>query len=156
MSGIVRPDSTTPDAEVRLSIVIEAPSEKVFRALTDPDVVAKWFSLPSGKWPVIEPRVDGIYDLGWTYDMHGKPVTAGTTRILEMIENERLVTDWLDWRGDPARQRQRVAWHLENLGGRTRVTLVHDGFERPADVGDYPFGWRTFLDGLKNAAEGTN
>lgn len=154
-SGIVRPDFSTPDAEVRLSIVIDAPREKVFRALTDPDVVAKWFSLPSSKWPVIEPRVDGIYDLGWTYDMNGKQVTAGTTRVLDIVENERLVTDWLDWRGDPSRPRQRLVWQLETVGGKTKVTLVHDGFERPADMGDYPFGWLYFLEGLKNTAEGT-
>ena len=155
-SGIVRPDFTNPDAEIRLSIVIDAPREKVFRALTDPEVMAKWFSLPSSKPPVVEPRVGGTYDLGWTYEMYGKQVTAGTTRILDIVENERLVTDWLDWRGDATRKPQRLAWLLENVGGKTKVTLVHDGFERPADMGDYPFGWVYFLDELKKAAEGTN
>lgn len=27
-------------------------------------------------------------------------MTGGPTKILDIITNERLVTDWLDWRGD--------------------------------------------------------
>ncbi len=154
-SGIVRPDFTKPDAEIRLSIVIDAPREKVFRALTDPDVLAKWFSLPLSQRPVVDPRAGGTYNLNWVYDVGGKQVTAGTSRILDIVENERLVTDWLDWRGDSSRKPQRLAWLLENVGGKTKVTLVHDGFERPADIGDYPFGWLSFLDDLKKTAEGT-
>jgi uncharacterized protein YndB with AHSA1/START domain len=155
-NGIVRPDFTSPDAEIRLSIVIDAPREKVFRALTDPDALARWFSLPSSKPPVVEKRIGGVYDLGWEYEMGGKLVRAGTTKILDLVENERLVTDWLDWRGDPSRHPQRIAWLLEDAGGKTRVTFVHDGFERPADIGDYPFGWRGFLEQLKDSVEGTN
>ena len=154
-SGIVRPDFTNPDAEIRLSIVIDAPKERVFRALTDPAVMAKWFSLPNCRPPVVEPRVGGVYDLNWVYDIKGQPVAAGTSRILDMVENERLVTDWLDWRGDTSRGPQRLAWHLATVGSKTKVTLVHDGFERPADIGDYPFGWPGFLDELKKTAEGT-
>ena len=154
-SGIVRPDFTKPDAEIRLSIVIDAPREKVFRALTDPDVLAKWFSLPLSQRPVVDPRAGGTYNLNWVYDVGGKQVTAGTSRILDIVENERLVTDWLDWRGDSSRKPQRLAWLLENVGGKTKVTLVHDGFERPADIGDYPFGWLSLLDDLKKTAEET-
>ena len=155
-SGIVRPDFTSPNPEIRLSIVIDAPREKVFRALTDPEVMAKWFSLPNCQPPVVEPHAGGTYNLNWVYDLGGKTVNAGTSRILDIVENERLVTDWLDWRGDSSRKPQRLAWLLESVGGKTKVTLVHDGFERAADIGDYPFGWRHFLDGLKKTAEGTN
>lgn len=155
-TGIVRPDFTNPNAEIRLSIVIDAPKEKVFRALIEPDALAKWFSLPSSKAPVVEPRIGGVYDLGWTYEVGGKPVIAGTSRILDLVENERLVTDWLNWRGDRSRPPHRLAWLLHEVDGKTRVTLVHDGFERAADLSDYPFGWPYFLDGLKKMSEGTN
>jgi uncharacterized protein YndB with AHSA1/START domain len=153
-TGIVRPDFTNPDAEIRLSIVIDAPREKVFRALTDPEALAKWFSLPSSRPPVVDKRVGGVYDLGWEYQMGGKLVRAGTTKILDLVENERLVTDWLDWRGDASRRPQRIAWLLDDAGGKTRLTFVHDGFERPADIGDYPFGWVGFLEMLQRYAEG--
>ena len=152
--GIVRPDYTQPHAEIRLSILIDAPREKVFRALTDPDALATWFALPTGGRPIVDPRPGGVYDLGWKYEMGGKPVSAGTSRIIDIVENERLVTDWLDWRGDTSRRPHRLAWLLESVGSKTKVTLVHDGFERHADLSDYPFGWVYFLDALKSAAEG--
>lgn len=152
-SGVVRPDFTNPHAEVRLTIVIDAPREKVFRALTDPEALAKWFSLPASNKPVVDLRNGGVFDLGWEYDVGGKRVKAGTTRILDVVENERLVTDWLDWRGDSSRRPQRIAWLLDSVGDKTRVTFVHDGFERPADMSDYPFGWVYFVDLLKRTVE---
>jgi len=44
----------------------------------------------------------------------------------------------------------KVTWTLEALddGRRTRVTLVHDGFEQMADRGDYLSGWAGFLNRL--------
>lgn len=152
-AGVVRPDFTNPNAEIRLSIVIDAPRDKVFRALTDPEILARWFSLPSSKPPVVDKRIGGVYDLGWEYDFGGKRIRAGTTKILDLVENERLVTDWLDWRGDTSRRPQRIAWLLDDVDGKTRVTFVHDGFERPADIGDYPFGWAGFLEQLKDNVE---
>ncbi len=59
----------------------------------------------------------------------------------------------MDWRGDATRPLTRVAWLLEDAGAGTRVTLVHSGFSRVVDLGDYPFGWRSFLDRLKNLIE---
>ena len=34
-----------------------------------------------------------------------------------------------------------------------KVTLVHSGFSRVVDLSDYPFGWRSFLEGLKSLVE---
>ena len=153
-AGVLRPDFTNPNAEIRLSILIDAPKEKVFRALTDPDALVKWFSLPASKKPIVDKRIGGVYDLGWEYEVGGRRVRAGTSKILDLVENERLVTDWLDWRGDASRRPQRIAWLLDRVDDKTRVTFVHDGFERPADIGDYPFGWAGFLEMLKDAVEG--
>lgn len=79
---------------------------------------------------------------------------GGPTKILEMVPNERLVTDWLDWRGDTTRPATRITWLLEDARDATRVTLIHDGFSRVVDQSDYPFGWTWFLDRLKEATEG--
>jgi uncharacterized protein YndB with AHSA1/START domain len=148
--AIVRPDFTDPRPEIRVSIVIEAPRERVFRALLEPAALDSWIA--SGAQ--VEPRVGGRYRYGWKYKLGGKDVEGGPTKILELVENERIVTDWPDWRGDESRGSTRVAWILESLGpDRTRVTLVHDGFGRAADIGDYPFGWGGFLRRLKGALE---
>jgi uncharacterized protein YndB with AHSA1/START domain len=133
-----------------VSIVIEAPRERVYRALLDPAALNAWIA--SGA--EVEPRAGGRYRYGWKYEVGGRRVEGGPTKILELVENERLVTDWTDWRGDEKRGVTRVSWALESLApNRTRVALVHDGFSRAADVGDYPFGWGGFLRRLKRHAE---
>lgn len=71
------------------------------------------------------------------------------------MPNERLVTDWLDWRGNDTRPPTRLAWLLDDVPGGTRVTLGHDGFSRVVDQGDYPFGWVYFVEKLKATVETT-
>ena len=149
--GIVLPDYSDPSPEVRLSIVIDAPAERVFKALIDPVALNQWIASAAE----VEPRIGGRYSYGWTYEHGGRSVAGGPTRILDLVPNERLVTDWPDWRGDPTRPNTRVAWLLEPLGSKTRVTVVHGGFARTTDISDYPFGWPGFLSQLKTHLEGS-
>jgi uncharacterized protein YndB with AHSA1/START domain len=124
----------------------------VFRALLDPALLDAW---TFGKASV-ERRVGGRYSYGWVYEHDGRTVEGGPTRILEMEENVRLVTDWPDWRGDAANGGQKITWLLEDDGEGTRLTLIHDGFARASDISDFPFGWNGFLGLIKQAvAEGS-
>jgi uncharacterized protein YndB with AHSA1/START domain len=148
-SGIVLPDYTDPSPEIRVSIVIDAPRERVFRALMDPAALNEWIAAAA----VVEPRVGGAYGYGWKYKHGGRDVEGGPTKILDLVENERLVTDWTDWRGQHERGMTRVAWLLESVGEKTKVTLVHGGFSRAADMSDYPFGWGEFLGRMKSTVE---
>jgi uncharacterized protein YndB with AHSA1/START domain len=143
--NVVLPDFTTDKPEVRVSIEIAAPPAKIFRALLDPATLDRWLHAAS--------HVDvatGAYSYGWKYEVEGKPVLGGPTRILELVEDRKLVHDWTDWRNDPAKPLTRVTWLLEPLAGgaRTRLTLVHDGFAMPVDRGDYQQGWEGFLSAL--------
>jgi uncharacterized protein YndB with AHSA1/START domain len=147
--GIVLPDFTDPSPEIRISLVIDAPRDLVFRALIDPAALNTWVASSAE----VEPRVGGRYRYGWRYPVGGRDVDGGPTTILDLVENERLVTDWLDWRGDDTRSPTRVAWLLEDVGEKTRVTVVHGGFSRAADASDYPFGWAEFLGRLKSVTE---
>ncbi|HEY7189369.1 MAG TPA: SRPBCC family protein [Vicinamibacterales bacterium] len=149
--GIVLVDYTDDSPEIRTSIVIDAPPDRVFRALIDPAVLNTWIATAAE----VEPHVGGRYSYGWNYQHGGRDVTGGPTRILELVPNERLVTDWPDWRGDPRKPPTRVAWLIEPFGSKTRVTVVHGEFPRAVDISDYPFGWRGFLDQLKTAMEGS-
>jgi len=130
---LVRPDFTDPAPEIRVSIEIDAPRERVFRALLDPAALNAWIATGAE----VEPRVGGRYRYGWNYKMAGRDVQGGPTKILELVENERIVTDWPDWRGDESRGSTRVAWILESLGpSRTRVArraaVGHDARRAPA------------------------
>ena len=151
--NVVLPDYGARKPEVRLAIEIGAPPAKVFRALLDPELMNKWL------WGA-KAQVDlaaGTISYGWQYEVEGRNVVGGPTRIIEIVANQRLVTDWTDWRGDPNKPLTRVTWTLDGLaaGTRTRVTLVHDGFELPVDRSDYQQGWGEFARALRDLVEGT-
>lgn len=149
--GVLRPDFADPAPEVRIAIVIEAPPAAVFRALLEPEALARWFG--QGGTVSVDPKVGGRFELGWKYQIEGKDVLGGPTKILELIPDRRLVVDWTDWRGDPTVTGQTIAFELEPVAQGTRVTLVHAGFVRPVDISDYPFGWPWFLGKLRDVAE---
>ncbi len=128
--------------------MIVAPPDVVFRTLITPSLVDVWFD---GKGSVIEPRVGGRYSINWRYTVDGREFDAGPTRILEYIENELLTLDWMDWRGDISVQPQTISFRLERVDDKTRVTFVHAGFERTADIGDYLFGWSEYTTKLREA-----
>lgn len=149
-AGIVLPDYADPEPKVTLSIFIAAPKEAVFRALIEPEAVNRWLG---SKAAVVEPRVGGRYQLNWQYQVDGRDVTGGPTKILEFVPNERLVLDWPDWRGDPTVTGQWIGFSLVAEGSGTRVNFVHGGFERTSDQSDYPFGWVYFLGELTKVVE---
>ncbi len=148
--GVILPDFSNPAPEVRQTIFIEAARAQVFQALLAPALLAKW----TYGTPVVEPRAGGRYSYGWTYDYDGQQVLGGPTRILELVENERLVTDWPDWRGDASNNGQKITWLLEDCGAGTNLTLIHDGFVRAADISDFPFGWSGFLEMIRDVCLG--
>lgn len=139
--GVVRPDFADPNPEIRVSTVIDAPVDKVFQAFIDAELLKRWTFAPA---PVVEPWVGGRYEYGWTYEIDGRQVTSGPTHLIEYEENRKLVTDWPDWRGDPEVPAQRITWQFDEVGGKTCVTMVHDGFVRTVDISDFPFGWAGF------------
>lgn len=149
--GVVLPDFTSAAPEVRASIEVAAPPTRVFRALMVPELMNQWLFDAAARVDVTR----GEYSYGWSYEVDGRKVAGGPTRILELVEDQRLVTDWPDWRGDPDKPSTRVTWLLETLadGRHTRVTLIHAGFEHPVDRSDYQQGWAEFLVMLAQVAQ---
>lgn len=146
---VLRPDFADDNPEIRLSMTVAAPREAVFRALTEPDALREWMGAPA---PVVEPRVGGRYELGWTYTVEGAEVSGGPMKILDIVPDERLVVSWPDWRGDTSVPMQSITWELEPHGSGTRVTLIHAGFPRTVDFSDYPFGWGHFMSEMAKVA----
>ena len=145
--GMCLPDYDDPDPAITQSILIDAPREQVFKALVTPELMAKWLFAENA---VVEAHVGGTYSYGWNYEIAGKSVTGGPTKILDYVENEKLVTDWPDWRGDETVPDQTVTWLLEDAESQTRVTVIHSGFVRTVDFSDFPFGWGHFLSMLSD------
>ena len=148
-SAVFLPDFSDPTPRLRQTVLINVPRDRVFQALLDPAVLDPCFGAQS----VVEPRVGGRYSYGWKYGVRGQTVSGGPTTILELVEDSKLVTDWPNWRGDPLMPVQRLTWLFESVGENTRVILIHEPFERVADLSDYPQGWAYFLGALKSRLE---
>lgn len=145
--SLYRPDFSHPIPRVRLSVLIDAPRDKVFQALIEPAQLARWLG---GAAPVVEAQLGGRYVWEWKRTGCAAPVRGGPTKILELVEDTKLVTDWCGRAEAPA---QRVTWVFESVMHRTRVILIHEPFERTADLADYPHGWTTLLNRLKSLME---
>jgi uncharacterized protein YndB with AHSA1/START domain len=153
-SDVVLPDYADPAPEVRRSILVAASPAAVFRALTEPALLNRWFAADAR----VDLRVGGWLDPGWAGEAQrtepGDPGAPGegALRILELVPDHRLVLAWPDWRGSPDVPMQRVSFELTPEGSSTRVELVHSGFVRAVDRSDYLQGWAGFLGALSRVA----
>ena len=113
---------TTPsDREIRIERIFDAPRKKVWRAMTDPELVAQWWG--RGNKLVIE-RMEVKRGGHWRFVEHGPDGVHGFEgRFREVTPPERVVQTF-EWDGMPGHV---VIEHvtLEDLGdGRTKVTNV--------------------------------
>ena len=122
---------TTPsDREIRIERVFAAPRERVWRAMTDPALVAQWWG--RGNKVVIE-KFEPVRGGHWRFVEHSPEGQHGFEgRFREVTPPERVVQTF-EWDGMPGHV---VVEHitLEDLGdGRTRiinVSLFHTTEER--------------------------
>jgi uncharacterized protein YndB with AHSA1/START domain len=122
---------TTPsDREIRVERIFAAPRERVWRAMTDPALVAQWWG--RGNRLVIE-RDEVVRGGHWRYVEHADDGVHGFEgRYREVVAPERVVRTF-EWDGMPGHVAVETAT-LEDLGdGRTRlvsVSLFHTAAER--------------------------
>lgn len=122
------------DREIRIERIFNAPRERVWRAFTDPALVAQWWG--RGNKLVIE-RMELERGGHWRYVEHGpNGVNGFEGRYREVTPPERIVQTF-EWDGLPGYVVIETAI-LEDLGdGRTRVvntSLFHTTEERDGMV----------------------
>ena len=113
---------TTPsEREIRVERIFDAPRDVVWRAMTDPDLVAQWWG--RGNKLVIE-RDERVRGGHWRYVEHAGGETHGFEgRYAEIVPPERTVRTF-EWDGMPGHVILETAT-LEDLGdGRTRLVAV--------------------------------
>lgn len=126
-----RAQITTPaDREIRIERIFNAPRERVWRAFTDPKLVAQWWG--RGNKLVIE-RMELERGGHWRYVEHTPEGPQGFEgRYREVTPPSRLVQTF-EWDGMPGHVAINDAT-FEDLGdGRTKVvtvSLFHTTFER--------------------------
>jgi len=124
-------------AEVVFERRFEAPPERVWRALTDPEELAGWLA-PAA----IDLRVGGSIVLKFEDGDE-----RGT--ITEIREPELLAYTWNEGETDSL-----VRFELEPDGGGTRLMLRHT-FEGEVDLSSYGGGWHHHLEQLIAQMAGT-
>ena len=124
-------------AEVVFERRFEAPPERVWRALTDPEELAGWLA-PAA----IDLRVGGSIVLKFEDGDE-----RGT--ITELREPEVIAYTWNEGETDSL-----VRFKLEPEGGGTRLVLRHT-FEGEVDLSSYGGGWHHHLEQLIAQMAGT-
>jgi uncharacterized protein YndB with AHSA1/START domain len=122
---------TTPvEREIRIERIFDAPRDRVWRAFTEPELLAQWWG--RGNKLVIE-KFEPVRGGHWRVVEHGPEGTHGFEgRFREVTPPERIVQSF-EWDGMPAHVVIETIV-LEDLGdGRTRVvntSLFHTNEER--------------------------
>jgi uncharacterized protein YndB with AHSA1/START domain len=127
----VKATVTTPsDREIHIERIFNAPRERVWKAMTDPDLVAQWWG--RGNKLVIE-RFEPKRGGHWRFVEHGPEGVHGFEgRFREVTPPERVVQTF-EWDGMPGHVTVETIV-LQDLGdGRTKVintSLFHTTEER--------------------------
>jgi uncharacterized protein YndB with AHSA1/START domain len=126
---------------------IRAPPGRVFRALTDPRWIRRWFADEAE----VEPRKGGRYRFAWT----GGPQHTGS--IVEWVAGRKVTFDW-SWEGYEAVGPTRLTYTVGRWGRGTLLTVVHTGIPRQDRWLDLyigaEWGWTYFAMNLKSVVEG--
>jgi uncharacterized protein YndB with AHSA1/START domain len=130
-------------------LYIKATQEQVWDAITNPEIVAKFFH---------GAQVDSTYEVGTkirSLSPDRSQLWAENT-VLESDPPRRLVHTWrsLYDRDLAAEQESRVTWEIESQpGGFSKLTLIHDRLEGSPKTAASVQGWSYILSNLKTVVE---
>jgi uncharacterized protein YndB with AHSA1/START domain len=135
----------------RAAIVINAPTSRVWDALTQPDLIKQYLfgTTVTTDWRVDSPiTYEGIWE-GKAYKDKG---------IVLQVEPEKLLisTFWSALSGLPdiPENYQTVRYELAAEGTGTRLTLIQDNNATQEDANHSAQNWSMVLDGMKKLLEG--
>jgi uncharacterized protein YndB with AHSA1/START domain len=136
---------------VRLHRVLRTSPEKLYRAFTDPDAMAKW--LPphgfTGKVHQMDARVGGSWRMSFTNFGSGNSHSFGG-QYLELVPGERLrYTSKFDDANLPGEMQTTVTLRKVSCG--TDVDVVQEGI--PAVIPTEALGWQESLTLLAQLVE---
>jgi uncharacterized protein YndB with AHSA1/START domain len=116
------------DDKIVQEVVIKAPAERIFRALTKPDELLKWWCA-EGKFKVVNAECDLQPGGSWRMKVTGAGTEALTSTVYgqyETIEPPHLLTyTWI--REDEDLPETLVRWDLNEKDGYTTVRVTHSG-----------------------------
>ncbi len=135
------------DISLTLNRVIDAPSDKVYAAWTDPEILKKW--LAPGDAEVTIAATNVMVGGALRVEIRASDGTIwcirGVYREVEPLR--RLVHTWV-WEGSDVESL--VTANFEPLApGKTLLTLTHSRFERSESRDEHVRGWSSCLSKLE-------
>lgn len=115
--------------------------EQVFDAWVNPVSVKAW--LADGEKAIVDPREDGLFYIempyeGRNYPHYGRYLRVERPRVLEFT-----------WVSEGTRGKESVVKiELVARGGKTELTLSHEGLPDQEMADSHQGGWSNFLDSL--------
>jgi uncharacterized protein YndB with AHSA1/START domain len=135
----------------RVSQVVKAPRDAVYRAFIEPEAVATWLSPDNmkGHLEIFEPRPGGKFRMSLIYlgtkdRPHGKTsedVDTSEGTFVEVIPNEKIVqlvqfeSDQPEMAGEMT-----ISWTLADVPGGTEVTVLMEGIPQGIRLEDNELG----------------
>jgi uncharacterized protein YndB with AHSA1/START domain len=148
------PDRIAPDS-LRFERLLDAPVEKVWRYLVDPELRARWFmggptDLKVGGAIAMTMNHDRLSDeqVG-TPDRYKQYLGHSWEERITRIEPPRLLA--FTWEAGEAGE---VTFELIDEAGRTRLVLTHTGLRGRADAINFGGGWHSHLEALSRRIRG--
>jgi uncharacterized protein YndB with AHSA1/START domain len=150
----------TPDQDaVVAEVLIDAPPERVFRALTDEGELIRWFTDPS--CPVKFWKMDARLGGGYSYRTEKGIAVVNNIdefechgEIVEFDPPRLLVYTWVGNWHENKTLRTIVRWELTPVNNGTHVRVTHSGLaQEEVARKDYAGGWSGALVQLKEFAE---
>lgn len=130
------------DTPIIVQYKINAPIDKVWKALTDKNEMKTWyFDIQDFK-----PEVGVVFNF---YEPGGENKYHHQGEILEFIPNRKLKHTWSY--PDFSDQKTTVTWELQSENDETLVTLIHEGIDCFKDLGEgfsrvsFTGGWNAIL-----------
>jgi uncharacterized protein YndB with AHSA1/START domain len=136
------------DRTIEITTSIDAPRDRVFRALTDAGELSRWWTTGAES----DPRTGGSFSYTWEFerDIDRNHTREGEYRVV--TPDERISYDWPMPQGNTV-----VDFRLEPSGHETTVTLLHSGWGSggawEAAYEMHEGGWQFFLENLKGYLE---
>ena len=129
--------------EFATEVDLPAPTEEVFRHLTDPAAMIRWM----GQHAVLKPVPGGAFEV----DINGVPVRG---QYLEVDPPRRVLVSWgVAGNADMPPGATEVEFTLTPIPDGTRLRLVHRTL-RPDQAQIHAAGWEHFLTRLAIAVAG--
>lgn len=141
---------------LRITRLINASPERVFRAWTDPTQISQWLSPHSDIKQVVtetEARAGGAYRFGFANPQTGH-VNTVEGRYLEIIPHTRLVFTWAwqaphdEFPDEFLTSESTVTVELSEIEGKTQLTLTHERLPLGPIADRHAWGWNGTLDQL--------